>query len=64
MTGEPPSLSPMVHLSPTLDPEVIDATFCTSFGASGLVNMIPALIVKVGSENTEGPTTLIALTMA
>ena len=25
--------------------------------------MIPALIVKVGSENTEGPTTLIALTM-
>lgn len=64
MTGDPPSLSPRVHLSPTYDPEVIAATFCTSLGASGLVKMIPASDVAVGSENTEGPTTLIALTMA
>jgi hypothetical protein len=64
MTGEPPSLSPIVHESPTLVAEVIEGTLTKFFGASGLVRIIAASASRVLSEKTDGPTMLIALTIA
>jgi hypothetical protein len=47
MTGEPPSLSPIVHESPTLVAEVIEGTLTKFFGASGLVRIIAASSFRV-----------------